>query len=59
MNTNNRKSNIAKKLTYEDKFGRKYFCKKYRRIMLQFEKKSNRRKTRRILNKYTNAEPTE
>lgn len=38
---------IYKKLTFEDKFARKYYCNSYR--FLPDMKKRNRRKMRRIL----------
>jgi len=41
---------IYKKLTYEDKFARKYWCKKAKRNYIKFIKRYNRRKLRRLLN---------
>ena len=38
---------IYKKLTYEDKFARKYYCNSYR--FLPYMKRQNRRKLRRLL----------
>jgi hypothetical protein len=38
---------IYKKLTYEDKFARKYYCNSYR--FLSDMKRQNRRKLRRLL----------
>ena len=42
------KSNIHKKYTKEDKFGRKYYCKRSRLRQLRFEKRKQRRDFRRI-----------
>lgn len=41
------KSNIHKKYTFEDKFDRKYRCKKSRLRQLRFEKRKQRRDFRR------------
>ena len=40
---------IYKKLTYEDKFARKYYCNSYR--FLPDMKRRNRRKLRRLMKK--------
>ena len=42
------KSNIHKKYTFEDKFDRKYRCKKSRLRQLRFEKRKQRRDFRRV-----------
>lgn len=42
------KGNIHKKLTQEDKFGRKYFCKNARKF-IRHQKKENNKKIRKIL----------
>jgi hypothetical protein len=48
------KGNIHKKLTFEDKFARKHWCKKAKRNYIKFAKRYNRRKLRRLL-KYNKA----
>ena len=45
------KSNIHKKLTDEDKFARKYFCKNASLNSIREDKKYNKRKLRRISRK--------
>ena len=40
-----------KKETSEDRFARKYWCKRAKRNFFPYEKKSNRKKFRRILKK--------
>ena len=42
------KSNIHKKYTFEDKFDRKYRCKRSRLRQLRFEKRKQRRDFRRV-----------
>ena len=42
------KSNIHKKYTKEDKFGRKYYCKRSRLRQLRREKREQRRDFRRV-----------
>lgn len=43
------KSNIYKKLTYEDKFERKWWIDtRAKRVWVRFEKRANRRKFRRM-----------
>lgn len=42
------KSNIHKKYTKEDKFARRYYCKKSRLRQLRFEKRKQRRDFRRV-----------
>lgn len=39
--------NLHKKMTFEDKFARKYYCKKASRNYTRFAKRYNRRKFRR------------
>ena len=47
------KSNIHKKYTFEDKFGRRYRCKRSRLRKLRFEKRKQRRDFRRTkIDKY-------
>jgi len=43
------KGNIHKRLTSEDKFGRKWYCQHARLNLLRFEKRKNRRLIRRLL----------
>lgn len=43
------KSNIHKKMTYEDKFERKWWIdSRAKRVWVRFEKRANRRKFRRM-----------
>ena len=44
------KSNIHKKATFEDKFGRKYYCKHAKRF-IKHVKKANNKKFRKMLKK--------
>jgi len=39
--------NLHKKMTFEDKFARRYYCKNARRNYTRFAKRYNRRKFRR------------
>lgn len=41
------KGNIHKRVTYEDKFGRKYYCDNARLRQLRFEKKMQKKAFRR------------
>lgn len=45
------KSNIHKKYTEEDKFARRFYCKRARLRQLRSEKKLQKRKWRRITKK--------
>ena len=40
---------IHKRLTKEDKFGRKYYCQRAKRGLTKGQKRFNRRKLRRIM----------
>jgi hypothetical protein len=40
---------IHKRVTTEDKFGRKYYCKRAKRGLTKGQKRFNRRKLRRIV----------
>ena len=40
---------IHKRVTTEDKFGRKYYCKRAKRGLTKGQKRFNRRKLRRIM----------
>ena len=42
------KSNIHKKLTFEDKFARKYYCEHAKRNQLRIDKKLQRKIFRKI-----------
>lgn len=44
----NMKSNIHKKITFEDKFARKYFCKHARLNSIRQDKKEQHKKFRRL-----------
>lgn len=51
------KGNIHKKLTYEDKFDRKYACwVKNHRSAWHYYKRQNRKKCRRIMSKNVESE---
>lgn len=43
------KNNIHKKLTFEDKFARKYYCTHARLNSIRNDKRYNKRKFRRII----------
>lgn len=45
------KNNYHKKVTREDKFGRKYYCQRARLNSIRTDKKFNKRKFRRKVNK--------
>lgn len=43
------KSNLHKKITYEDKFARKFYCQHARLNQIRTDKKAGRKKLRRLL----------
>lgn len=43
------KSNVHKKLTFEDKFARKFYCKHARLNQLRTDKKQARKRIRRLM----------
>lgn len=42
------KSNIHKKMTFEDKFARKYYCQRAKRF-IRHQKKTNNKRFRKII----------